>query len=396
MEDHVKNIFQVRSSLRTFLSIFLFALITLALISFHADLSIWITKLDTHKLSPLPVLLFFVACGFAGLCLSRIFKAVRCCTLTHQENARFLAAAESSMDDFYIFDGVPDASGNIVDFRFSYINPNAERRLNTRRETLIGKVLTEERPFMITSGLIEKYRDVVRTGLPFTSEVFIDDDRIKATWINIQVIKLGNGIAITSRDVTERKRLIDHITYLAHYDQLTGVANRTLLYELLQQAILRAQCHNGKIGVFLLDIDHFKYINDSLGHADGDALLSSIAKRLLASVQPTDTVARIGGDEFVLLMPDITSPEDVLRCGKQIVRDVALPFVIGEREVTITISMGLSIYPDCGLAAKDLLKKADKAMYSVKENGRNSLHIFSDLARTNAEIPYSHVEEQRA
>ncbi|HMF52833.1 MAG TPA: diguanylate cyclase, partial [Edaphobacter sp.] len=184
-----------------------------------------------------------------------------------KEHDKFLAAAESSLDDFYIFDGIPDSSGNIVDFRFAYINPNAERRLNTNRENLLGKVLTEVRPFMLSSGLIENYRDVVRTGIPFSGEVFIDDEMIKATWIHVQTVKLGDGIAITSRDVTERKRLTDHVSYLAHYDQLTGLPNRTLLQDRLRQAILRAQRHNQKVAVFMLDIDHFKRVNDSLGHS---------------------------------------------------------------------------------------------------------------------------------
>jgi hypothetical protein len=143
-------------------------------------------------------------------------------TFSTTEPARFLAAAECTLDDFYIFDGIPDSSGAIVDFRFSYINPNAERRLGVPRETLYGKALTEVRPFMIQSGLIHKYREVVRTGTPYVSEVFIDDEMIKGTWLNIQVVRLGNGIAITSRDVTEHRRRSDHVNYLAYHDHLTG------------------------------------------------------------------------------------------------------------------------------------------------------------------------------
>jgi diguanylate cyclase (GGDEF)-like protein len=298
--------------------------------------------------------------------------------IVRKEHDRFLAAAESSLDDFYIFDGVPDSSGKIVDFRFNYINPNAERRLNTSRESLLGKILTEVRPFMISSGLIESYREVVRTGVPFTCEVFIDDDMIKATWINVQVVKLGDGIAITSRDVTEQKRLNDHVSYLAHYDHLTGLANRTRLQDRLHQAILRAQRHKQKVAVFMVDIDHFKRINDSLGHADGDALLTAVGKRLLSCVRETDTIARMGGDEFVIVMPDFTSLEDVKRCGLQIVNSAARPITIGDREINITVSVGLCIYPDCGLEADQLLKNADAAMYVVKDTGRNGLQIFTE------------------
>jgi diguanylate cyclase (GGDEF)-like protein len=298
--------------------------------------------------------------------------------MARKEHDRFLASAESSLDDFYIFDGVPDASGKIVDFRFSYINPNAERRLKTRRETLLGKILTEVRPFMITSGLIEKYREVVSTGVPFTGEVFLDDEMIKATWLNVQVVKLGDGIAITSRDVTERKRLTDHVHYLAHHDQLTGLPNRTLLQDRLEQAILRAQRHNQKIAVFVLDIDRFKRINDSLGHAGGDALLAAVARRLASAVRETDTVARMGGDEFVIVMPDFKNIDDVKRCGLQIVHSTARPINIGDRQINVTLSVGVCIYPDSALETNELFKNADAAMYVVKNTGRNGLHIFNE------------------
>jgi diguanylate cyclase (GGDEF)-like protein len=294
-----------------------------------------------------------------------------------KEHDRFLASVESSLDDFYIFDGVPDASGKIVDFRFSYINPNAERRLNVRRESLVGKILTEVRPFMISSGLIVHYREVVRTGIPYTCEVFLDDEMIKATWLNVQVVKLGDGIAVTSRDVTERKRLTDHVHYLAHYDQLTGLPNRTLLYDRLRQTILRAHRHKQKVAVFVLDVDHFKRINDSLGHADGDALLTAVAKRLVSAVRETDTVARMGGDEFVIVMPEFKSIEHVKRCGLQFVQSTARPITIGDREIQVTVSVGVCTYPDYALEPDQLIKNADAAMYVIKGTGRNGLHIFS-------------------
>ena len=289
---------------------------------------------------------------------------------------RFFAAAECTLDDFYIFDGVPDASGSIVDFRFSYINPNAESRLGVPRETLYGKVLTEVRPFMVKSGLIHKYREVVRTGIPYTCEVFIDDDMIRSTWLNVQVVRLGNGLAITSRDVTEHRRRSDHVNYLAHHDHLTGLANRTLLYDRLRQAIFRAQNHGQRVAVFLVDIDCFKQINDSLGHADGDVLLATVGQRLLSSVRESDTVARMGGDEFVIVMPEFGSMQDVERCGEQILRSVSHPVEISRRKVALTLSVGASVFPEDGRTAEDLLRTADAAMYSVKDSGRNSFSRF--------------------
>lgn len=298
------------------------------------------------------------------------------------EYERFFAAAECSLDDFYIFEGVPDDSGAIVDFRFTYINPNAERRLGVPREFLYGKILTEVRPFMIRSGLIHAYREVVRTGIPYTCEVFIDDEMIKATWLNVQVVRLGAGIAITSRDVTEHRRRSDHVHYLAHHDHLTGLANRTLLHEHLRQAIVRAKGSGQRIAVFLVDIDCFKQFNDSLGHANGDVLLATVGQRLLSSVRDSDTVARMGGDEFVIVMPEFRTIEDVERCGEQIIRTAAQPVDIGGRIVTVTLSVGVAIFPQDGSTAEDLLSNADTAMYTVKDSGRNSLCVFNKRRMT--------------
>lgn len=296
----------------------------------------------------------------------------------HREHDRFLAAAESTLDDFYIFDGVPDASGQIADFRFSYINPNAERRLGVNRGDLIGKILTEERPFMVRSGLIEKYREVVRTGVPFTCEVYLDDERIRDTWLSVQVVRLGNGIAITSRDVTERKRLTDHIHHLAHYDQLTGLPNRTLLQDRLQQTILRAERQGYRFAVFMVDIDYFKRINDSHGHADGDAVLAAVGKRLRTAVREADSVARMGGDEFVVIMPEVESLADVRLCGLKLVRSASQPVPVAGREIGITVSVGVCLFPDHGRQPDELLRAADRAMYSIKDSGRNGVRIFGE------------------
>lgn len=297
-------------------------------------------------------------------------------TLARADHTRFFAAAECTLDDFYIFDGIPDSSGAIVDFRFSYINPNAERRLGVRREALYGKVLTEVRPFMIQSGLIQKYREVVRTGIPYACEVLIDDDMIKGTWLNVQVVRLGRGIAITSRDVTEHRRRADHVHYLAHHDPLTGLANRMLLHERLRHAILQGQDHGQRVAVFLIDIDYFKQINDSLGHVDGDALLATVGKRLLSAVREYDTVARMGGDEFVIVMPEFHSIRDIERCGEQILRSASQPVEIGTRKIGLTLSIGVSMFPEGGRSAEELLRNADAAMYAVKEAGGNSLCVF--------------------
>jgi diguanylate cyclase (GGDEF)-like protein len=358
--------------------------VLLALLFFFAAERVAGILLRSYQLPSLtPALPWIRAIGsiVIALCAVAVFQRIQVAlaqaSSARKEHENFVAAAECSLDDFYIFDGIRDDAGEIVDFRFRYLNANAEKRLNVKREDLYGKVLTEVRPFMVTSGLIHQYREIVRTGTPFIGEVFIDDNMIKATWINIQAIKLGDGIAITSRDITERKRLDDQVRYLAHHDQLTGLPNRVLMQDRLDQAILRAARNKGRIAVFVLDVDRFKHVNDSLGHSCGDALLASVGQKLLSSVRKTDTVARMGGDEFLIVMPDIKSVEDAMQCGVQIVEKNRTSTLLGDQEVSVTISAGFSLYPDDGIDAASLLKNADTAMYVSKAAGGDSVHAHT-------------------
>ncbi|HEY8998416.1 MAG TPA: GGDEF domain-containing protein [Edaphobacter sp.] len=295
----------------------------------------------------------------------------------------FKAAAENSLDDFYIFDGVEDANGKLIDFRFIYINPAAERRLNAEHGSLLGKTLSEVRPDAVTLGLIERYAEVVRTGQPSAEEVFLNDDRVTSTWLHVHAVKLGNGVAITSRDITERKEITDRASYLALHDHLTGLANRTLLLTRMKSAIAQAQSTEQKVAVFVIDLDNFKKINDSLGHLIGDRILTIIAKILSGAVRDTDTVARLGGDEFVIVMPSFKDLADVDRCARKIVSAVDRTITIEGHKINTTISIGYSIYPDSGITTEQLLMNADMAMYSVKSEGRNGFRSFDPTRETS-------------
>ena len=292
------------------------------------------------------------------------------------DELNFKTAAENSLDDFYIFTAVEDTTGSIVDFRFAYINPAAERRLHAQRENLLGKRLSDVRPVAVALGLIERYANVVRTGVPSAEEVFLDDERIRSTWLRVHAVKLGNGVAITSRDITERKRVNDQVSYQAQHDQLTGLANRTLLLSRLQAAIVHAQATHQRVAVFVVDIDNFKLINDSFGHMMGDNVLSIVAKRLHDLVRETDTVARLGGDEFVIVMPGLKDLADVERCAEKIVSTMDRPLSIDGQEISVTVSTGYSIYPDSGANIDELLENADIAMYAVKDEGRKRLPLL--------------------
>ena len=167
------------------------------------------------------------------------------------------------------------------------------------------------------------------------------------------------------------------IAHLANHDFLTNMPNRMQLEERMRQAMALAARNKKKLAVIFLDIDHFKTINDTLGHQLGDKLIKAVAKRLADSVRNSDTVCRQGGDEFVILLPEIENAVDVICLAQKIIAALATPFSIESHQLQITVSMGISVFPDNTSNADDLIRHADTAMYCAKKNGRNQYQTFS-------------------
>jgi diguanylate cyclase (GGDEF)-like protein/PAS domain S-box-containing protein len=452
----------------------------------------------------------------------------------NREHDKFVVAAEISLDAFYILESVRDDAKNILDFRISYINANGEKRIGKPRAELMGQNLSEVLPNLVTEGVIENLKQVVLTGTPFTEEHLIEREGIPGYWIVMQAVKLGDGVAVTNRDVTEerarqheiadlneftqsmienapfsiiatdpagtvtamnpaaesltfyrkhelignhsmvmlhdpaemsaravqlskdlhqpvqagfgsliakpnqgetdehewtyvrkdgsriwvnlamtalktqsekiagylgiafditeRKKLTEYVNHLAHHDQLTGLPNRVLLDDRMRQAIQRAKRNRHKVALLMVDVDYFKRINDSLGHSAGDSLLDAIAKKLCSAVRQTDTVARMGGDEFVIVMPEFRDEKDAIRCAEAIIQKVSTPTMLGNREVNVTVSVGLCIFPDCASDGDSLLKNADAALYEAKESGRNAFHMFTQsmVTATADKLEFEH------
>jgi diguanylate cyclase (GGDEF)-like protein/PAS domain S-box-containing protein len=184
------------------------------------------------------------------------------------------------------------------------------------------------------------------------------------------------GAVMVIRDVTAAHAVSNKLFRLAQYDYLTDLPNRFLLNDRLSQAISAANRDRRKLGVLFLDVDRFKHVNDLLGHPAGDALLLSIAARLTASVRDSDTVSREGGDEFVILLSSIARPEDALLSVDKIRAAVGIPHRVNDQDLQVSLSGGISIFPDDGIDAESLIKNADAAMINAKENGRNNFQFF--------------------
>jgi diguanylate cyclase (GGDEF)-like protein/PAS domain S-box-containing protein len=184
-----------------------------------------------------------------------------------------------------------------------------------------------------------------------------------------------NYIVIFS-DITEKKRSEEHIQYLAYYDPLTSLPNRVLLEDRVKQAIAAAKHNMRKIALMFLDLDHFKTINDSLGHHRGDKLLAEVGSRLTRCVREADTVARLGGDEFVILLSDISDAQGASAVAHKLLTELQSPYLIDGTEFRLTVSIGVSVYPDDGDDFSRLIMNADAAMYHAKDNGRNNVQFF--------------------
>jgi diguanylate cyclase (GGDEF)-like protein len=186
-----------------------------------------------------------------------------------------------------------------------------------------------------------------------------------------------SGVIGTYDDITVQKIYEEQLKHLGTHDALTGLPNRALLLDRLEQSLHYARRSGRTVGVLLLDLDRFKVINDSLGHAFGDQLLCAVAQRLQLAVREADTVARLGGDEFVVLLAEVADKEDVAQVARKILDRLTLPYDLSGREITVTASLGISLYPKDSDDGATLIRNADMAMYRAKSDERSSFSYYA-------------------
>jgi diguanylate cyclase (GGDEF)-like protein len=191
----------------------------------------------------------------------------------------------------------------------------------------------------------------------------------------------GDGALRAIRYAVERKRAEQRLSELAHFDQLTKLANRTLLNDRLSRALVRTKRSGKRVALLSLDLDHFKVVNDTHGHSFGDQLLVEVSQRLVASSRAEDTVSRVGGDEFAVLLEDIEDADGARRVAQRILNAIATPLVVEGRELPVTISIGVALFPDHAANQEELLRAADRALYQAKDFGKNTFAIVGQHGR---------------
>lgn len=453
--------------------------------------------------------------------LPKLEAVRRAAALSAENESRFLAATDSSLDCFYILGAIRADRGEIQDFRFDFVNANAAALLKQTREKLMSCRLCADYPVNITGGFFEKYKRVVETGESIVEEFSIDDPLVAASWLRFQVVKLGDGVAITTSDigrrkraelelettrtfaqslidcsptgmiavdldhtirainpaaekmlgysapelvglhtplifydpaelerrardlsselgkpvspghevfmigmehgidhvgewtflrkggsrfsvqvtvnplysperqingylgtfydVTERKRREESISHIAQHDALTQLPTRHLLFDRLEMLLARCRSYQHRCALLMIDLDRFKRVNDLLGHHIGDDLLVQAAQRMRSTLREMDTVARMGGDEFVVLISDIEGPEDAFAAASRLMEELQTPFKLCDQVTTsIDASIGICLYSDLTNDADTMLRNADIAMYHAKQSPGNHIEIFSE------------------
>jgi len=275
----------------------------------------------------------------------------------------------------YLFDAVvvTDLEGNIVDW-----NTGSELLYGYSKEEAIGQPVCmlhiPEDVDHITAEVIEA---VGRDG-KWTGEVRMLHKGGHTGWIESMCVPIMDdneqmiGALGINRDITDRIAETERLNNMAHYDQLTQIPNRYLLLDRITHLIEQAERNSSEFALLYIDLDKFKEINDSKGHAFGDSILKEVANCLKQSIRNSDTVARIGGDEFVVLLEEITDKNDISMIAKVLIDELHKPFTINQQDYAISGSIGIAIYPADGNNTDELLASADRAMYKAKENGRDT------------------------
>ncbi|MBL3601801.1 MAG: EAL domain-containing protein [gamma proteobacterium endosymbiont of Lamellibrachia anaximandri] len=279
--------------------------------------------------------------------------------------------------------------------RIKTVNPAFSRITGYELSEVVGR-----NPSILSSGRQKKlfYQEMWETVLHqghWSGEIWNrrKDGSVYPQWLSVASIKDEKGrvseyVAIFS-DITQRKENEEQIRYQANYDALTGLPNRSLLQDRLSQAIMSAGREEWGLALLFIDLDKFKVVNDSFGHVIGDELLQKVATRIKACVREVDTVARFGGDEFVVLLQDISEPEDAAKVASKIIETVSRVFELSSRETFVGASIGITLYPEDADTPDTLLQNADMAMYLAKDTGRNRFQFFTAKIQEQVRIRQS-------
>ncbi len=297
----------------------------------------------------------------------------------------YAAASEASLDAFFVLRALRAEDGSVTDFLVETTNSRAEQLTGLSKERVQGKRISVLLPADLGMGIFEDLAAVATDGVAREAEWLAHVQPVENRWLHRQVVPVEGGVVAIVRDITERKLAEQRIRHLAQHDDLTGLPNRSLLRDRLGQAIRDAERKGGAVGLAFIDLDGFKLVNDGLGHNAGDELLKVVGARMGQCLRRSDTLARFGGDEFVILLPDLSGdPLAITPLLEKVRQAVTEPVEVEGQEVQVSCSMGVVLYPRDGLDANTLMMNADAAMYRAKEN-KDSFQFYASEMNASVE-----------
>jgi len=297
----------------------------------------------------------------------------------HTELRHFKNTLDQTLDCVFMFD--PDT------LRFTYVNKGAMEQIGYSETELMQMTLAD----IVSEFSLAQFQQVVQPliksvqpSLTFQSAHRHKDGHDVPVEVFLQLVRLeGQGqsqpprfVAMVS-DISERKQAEQRIAHMANHDALTDLPNRHLLQDRIQQALIHSRRNGNQGAVLFIDLDKFKFINDTMGHDVGDLLLKEVAQRLVSSLRSEDTVARIGGDEFIVVLHSVATAQDAGTTAQKLLDALLLPYRFADKELHISASIGIAVFPDDGEDMDTLLKNSDAAMYHAKEAGRNNCQFFA-------------------
>ncbi|MEN8179855.1 MAG: EAL domain-containing protein [Pseudomonadota bacterium] len=286
-----------------------------------------------------------------------------------------------------------------VDGTVEYVNPMFTKLSGFSEEEVLGINIRKLESFKVNAELMQDIWEHVTAGETWQGELLSHHKHGKEYWIRLSVSPVRNSQRQISHfigigeDITQKRAQEEKIRYQAQYDDLTGLPNRILARDRLEQAIRLVGRTYDKVALIFVDLDDFKKVNDTLGHDTGDILIFEAAQRLKSAIRESDTVARLGGDEFLIIIQQIKNLNSVESIAQNIIDKFSHPFLLAESEFIVTASLGITLFPDDGTTAKELMRGADLAMYQSKLEGKNT-HYFFSPSMDEATREYSILEQQ--
>ena len=348
--------------------------VTLIGLSEQQLLAPYVATWDTYRQGAISASAFLLALSLIGIIMSA--RMAQRHYQSEEVKRTYRIATEGGNEGFYMLRAIFDTEQHLVDFLIEDCNERGALLIGKLREHLIGSRFTEH-----TDGIPQKiwfsvFHKAMQNGFYEDEFEVVDDSPLRGTWLHRRLVRADTGLAMTLRDISAVRNHNNELSRVANEDALTALPSRHWLTGFLPAAIERNAKAGSMLALLFVDLDGFKSVNDTLGHAAGDELLQQAAKRLQSVLRPGDHVVRLGGDEFTAILEPIMSENDATRVAVRIVEAFNRPFTLSQGIKSVGTSVGISLFPRDGNESDALLRNADTAMYRAKSEGKNQYRMY--------------------